>query len=76
MSRIVSPVPIQILIEYNEITNQAALKLSKDLPFPMVCAIFCQLMLQMVQDGMRQMGASTPGPTPGPTAPGGNHGAS
>lgn len=51
-SRIISPVPIQIVIEYNEMTGQANFKVSKDLPFPVIVAIFSQLQLGFIRDAM------------------------
>lgn len=52
MSRIVSPLPVQMTILYNEMNGQVDFKVSRDLPFPLVVMIFSKLMATLCEKGM------------------------
>lgn len=73
---IVSPVPIELHIDFNEVTNQAAFKMTRngkpvDMPLPIVVGIFCQVLIALSGQAMAAFQAQFPPRNP-PGNPGGN----
>jgi hypothetical protein len=62
VSRIISPTPIVLTIEVNQVTNAAAFRCSHTMALLDVLAIFQQIGLQLIADAARQGAA---GPTVG-----------
>lgn len=54
-SGIISPNPVDIHIQYSEMNGNVTFTPSKDLPYPVIVAIFAQLMIQFSKDHMEQM---------------------
>lgn len=68
MSKIISGVPVQMTISFNEFNGQVSFTTTKDLEFPVVVQIFCQLLVQFVQDGIRRQNAAARPPDNSPPA--------
>ena len=64
MSKIISPVPVEIGIRYNEMTGQIEYRISKELPYPQIVVIFSTLMTQMALS-LKPMTAAPPVPPQG-----------
>lgn len=45
-------------IDYNEMTGAVSFSTTKDLEFPLVVQLFCQLMIQFVRDGIQRQNAA------------------
>lgn len=58
MSRIISGVPVQMTITYNETNGAVSFQTTKDLEFTTVVTIFCQLIIQFVRDGINKQNAA------------------
>lgn len=52
---IISPTPIDIHIQYSEVTGAVKFTPSKDIPYPVIVGIFSQLMIQFSNEHIAQL---------------------